>query len=134
MDQRWREIDVGTWSGLTWAEVQEQDPARFSAWRAGQDVRRGGGETFAEFRARTAEAMEALADIDGTVVVFTHGGSVRFSVAAALDLPPMGERSLGPVHNCSVTQIVLGDRGPALEAYNLHDHLAGLETRYRSYT
>ena len=134
VDQRWREIDVGTWSGLTWAQVQEQDPETFHAWREGQDVRRGGGETFAEFRTRTAEAMAGLADLDGTVVVFTHGGSVRFSVAAALELPPMGERALGPAHNCSVTLIGLGDRGAALEAYNLHDHLTDLGTPYRSYT
>ncbi|MPZ74645.1 MAG: histidine phosphatase family protein [Nitriliruptorales bacterium] len=126
VDTRWREVDVGTWSGLTWAEVQDQDPQRYAAWRDGEDVRRGGGETFAEFRVRTAAAMETLRDTDGTVLVFTHGGSVRFAVAAALGLPPMGERTLAPVHNCSVTEIVLGPDGPSLASYNLHDHLAGV--------
>jgi probable phosphoglycerate mutase len=134
LDQRWREIDVGTWSGLTWAEVQVQDPQRYAAWRSGQDVRRGGGETFAEFRQRTADALHALVEIPGTVVVFSHGGSVRFAVAAALALPPMGEITLGPVANCSVTEIVLDERGPALATYNVHDHLDDLGTLHRSYT
>lgn len=118
VDKQWREIDVGTWSGLTWAEVQAQDPRRYAAWRDGSDVRRGGGETFAEFRVRTAAAMAALRGAGETVIVFTHGGSVRFAVAAALDLPPMGEVALAPVGNCSVTEVLLTDGTAALAAYN----------------
>lgn len=124
----WREIDVGTWSGLTWPEVEQQDPERYSAWRSGADVRRGGGETFAEFRVRIAKALHALRGIDGTVIVFTHGGSVRFAVAEVLDLPVQGERALAPVDNCSVTEVVLRPDGGTLTAYNLSDHLVGLGT------
>ena len=123
VDPRWREIDVGTGPGLTWAEVEAQDPQRYAAWRGGEDVRRGGGETFAEFRVRTAAAIAPLRDEGGTAVVFTHGGSVRFAVANALDLPPMGERNLAPAHNCSVTEITFTNGVPALAAYNLHDHI-----------
>jgi glucosyl-3-phosphoglycerate phosphatase len=117
VDTRWREIDVGTWSGLTWPEVQARDPDVYAAWRSGEDVRRGGGETFAEFRVRTAAAMEDLRG-SGTVLVFTHGGSVRFAAAAALDLPHMGELMLGPAGNCSITQIELRPGGDILAEYN----------------
>lgn len=50
VDPRLREIDVGTWAGLTWEEVIATDGTTLAAWSAGRDVRRGGGETFAELR------------------------------------------------------------------------------------
>ena len=125
-DPRWREIDVGTWSGLTWAEVEQADPQTLTAWRAGNDVRRGGGETFAELRSRTAEALGELATVGGTVLVFTHGGSIRLGVAAAIGLPVMGEHTLGPVANCGVTELVYEEGRCRLGVYNLHDHLSAL--------
>lgn len=126
VDTRWREIDVGTWSGLTWAEVAEHDPDTLAAWRGGQDVRRGGGETFAELRERAWSALQDLANTDGTAVVFTHGGSIRLGVAAAIGLPVMGEHALGPLGNCAVTELALeGDRARLL-SYNVRDHLNGL--------
>ena len=123
IDTRWREIDVGSWSGLTWHEVAETDPETLAAWRAGQDVRRGGGETFAELRARTWEALDELRSVDGTVVVFTHGGCIRLSVAAAIGLPVMGEHALGPVANCSITVLQLDGSATRLASYNVRDHV-----------
>ena len=126
VDVRWREIDVGTWSGLTWAEVEEQDPTTLAAWRAGNDVRRGGGETFAELRARTQQALRELAGIAETVIVFTHGGCIRLGVAAVLGLPPMGELTLGPAANCSITELELRPDRPVLTAYNVVEHLTAV--------
>lgn len=126
VDQRWREIDVGSWSGLTWPEVAERDPQTLAAWRDGNDVRRGGGETFAELRARAADALEELAAVEGTVIVFTHGGVIRLGVAAAIGLPLMGEHALGPLENGSVTELVLDGHRPRLLSYNRHDHVAGM--------
>ena len=123
VDSRWREIDVGTWSGQTWDEVAVSDPKTLAAWRAGQDVRRGGGETFAELRARTWTALDELRSCEGTVLVFTHGGSIRLGVAAAIGLPVMGEHALGPVGNCSVTELLLDDSTTRLLSYNTRDHL-----------
>ena len=126
VDVRWREIDVGTWSGLTWAEVAEQDPTTLAAWRGGEDVRRGGGETFAELRERTSQALHGLRDVGGTVVVFTHGGCIRLGVAEAIGIPLMGEAALTPVANCSVTELLLDGDRRELSAYNVRDHLSGL--------
>ena len=126
VDVRWREIDVGSWSGLTWAEVEATDPETLAAWRAGTDVRRGGGETFAELRARTVEALHALVGQADTVIVFTHGGCIRLGVAAMLGLPLMGERALGPVGNCSVTELELGGDQPVLRSYNVREHLTSV--------
>ena len=126
VDIRWREIDVGTWSGLTWPEVAEKDPDTLAAWRAGTDVRRGGGETFAELRIRTSAALQDLAREAGTVVIFTHGGSIRLGVAAAIGLPVMGEHALGPIANCGITELALDERGTRLLSYNVHDHLSAV--------
>lgn len=126
VDVRWREIDVGTWSGLTWAEVADQDPDTLAAWRAGNDVRRGGGETFAELRERTQQALQALAGTAETVIVFTHGGCIRLGVAAALGLPLMGEAALGPVANCSLTELELRADRAVLASYNGAEHLIGI--------
>ena len=123
VDKRWREIDVGTWSGLTWDEVAEHDPETLAAWRAGNDVRRGGGETFAELRERAWDALCDLADIAGTVLVFSHGGSIRLGVAAAIGLPVMGESVLSPLANCSVTELIAEDGRWRLASYNVRDHM-----------
>lgn len=125
-DPRWREIDVGTWSGLTWAEVERRDPVTLHAWRAGNDVRRGGGETFAELRTRAWAALEDLRSAAGTVVVFTHGGTIRLGVAAAIGLPVMGEHTLGQIFNCGVTELAFDARRCRLLTYNGDDHLAGV--------
>ena len=127
LEPRWREIDVGTWSGLTWAEVELTDPQTLHAWRAGSDVRRGGGETFGELRVRIAAALEQVATVGGTVVVFTHGGAIRLGVAAAIGLPVMGEHTLGPVANCGITELIYDHQGCRLGFYNLHDHLRVLQ-------
>jgi glucosyl-3-phosphoglycerate phosphatase len=123
IDARVREIDVGKWSGLTWGEVAVQDPATLAAWRAGQDVPRGGGETFGELRSRVWDALLDQTTRSQTVIVFTHGGPIRVAVAAALGLPPLGERQLAPAANCSITELVVDDGAALLVAYNRHDHL-----------
>ena len=125
VDPRLREIDVGSWSGLTWGEVAAHDPDTLAAWQAGQDVRRGGGETFAELRVRVWDALLDRAARRGTVIVFTHGGSIRVAVAAALGLAPLGERQMAAVDNCSVTELVVDDGTAVLVAYNRSDHLRG---------
>ena len=78
-DVRLRELDVGTWSGHTRAQIQEQDPAGLKAFESGApDVRPGGGETRAEIRRRSREAMEDwLGRMDaGRLLVVTHRGVI----------------------------------------------------------
>ncbi len=122
VDPRLREIDVGTWAGLTWAEVGATDVATLAAWSGGRDVRRGGGETFAELRSRVWAVIGELAAAGGTVLVFTHGGPIRVAVAEALGLPPLGERLLATVDNCSLTELTPGATS-VVASYNRADHL-----------
>lgn len=137
VDERLREIDVGSWSGLTRTQAAAADPERYAAWAGGQDVAPGGGETFAELRARVVAGLSDVvaglgsrAEESATVVVFTHGGPIRVAVAAALGLPVGGHRSVKPVGNCAVSVLdvpgagALADGAAHLVAYNRIGHLA----------
>jgi glucosyl-3-phosphoglycerate phosphatase len=130
IDARWREAAVGSWSGRSFVEIAAEFPDDIRALRRGQDVRRGGGETFAELRARVGAALaDALTPFAGTpvgsrhtVIVFTHGGPVRVATAEAMGLPAGGHLGLDPPTNCSATELdfVLadGNRSARLVAYN----------------
>lgn len=108
LDPRWREVDLGLWQGLTGTQVQERWPEEWAAIQRGEDLPRGGGETYAQVQAR---ATEALADLvrhhqGQTVVVVTHGGPIRLCVAAIDDEPieKLYRRGV-PITNTSVTTI-----------------------------
>jgi broad specificity phosphatase PhoE len=111
IDTRWREIDSGAWSGRFPDEVKKLFPDEVAAFDRGEDIPRGGGETFAQLRARVWQAMTDLAtrpvDDDAsdetTALVFTHGGCIHMAAAETLGLPPGGHRWLRSPDNCSVT-------------------------------
>ena len=124
VDARLRERDFGKWSGLTWAEVEQREPGAHTRWRSGPDYATGGGETSEQLRRRVWAALCDLAGGEDPVIVFTHGGPVRAAVAAALELAPLGERRLGAVSNCSVTELLFTRRGVRLLAYDNASHLA----------
>lgn len=98
LDPRLREADIGAWEGLTRVEAARLFPDEYDAWRAGDDVRRGGGETLAEVAIRAGEAIDdALSRLsqDETLVVVTHGGTARAVLGRLLRLPPDHWRMLG---------------------------------------
>lgn len=139
VDARLREIDVGSWSGLTRAQAAAADPETYAAWTRGVDVAPGGGETFAALRQRVVEALTDAVDRAAatigrdeltTLLVFTHGGPIRVAMAAGLGLPPGGHRALNPVGNCAVSVLelptprALAAGRALLAAYNQVGHLA----------
>jgi glucosyl-3-phosphoglycerate phosphatase len=126
VDKRLREINVGWWSGKVRSEIVQQDPDAAAAWARGEDVRRGGGETFADLRVRVGESLaELFARLDDgeTAVVFTHGGPIRVAVAEVLGLMPGGERRLEPVANCALSALHRHERRVSLAVYNSVGHL-----------
>ena len=72
-----REIDVGSWSGLTRDEVRERYPDGFARWLAGEIGH--DGETREELTERVVGAVERIAaeHPEGTILVVTHGGAIR---------------------------------------------------------
>lgn len=119
-DPRLREVDVGSWSGHLIADIAKEYPDTVAASAAGQDPRRGGGETFREQRARVEEFLLEHAN-SGTndSLVFAHGGTVRVAAAFAARVPSPGHDTMSPPSNCSRTVLELTPKIQRLVRYNL---------------
>jgi broad specificity phosphatase PhoE len=85
-----------------------------------------GGETFAQLDRRATEAMRELCDRypGDTVVVVSHGGSIRAMVGTALGIAPSARRLLATGPNCSLTVVESRPGGGlAVASYNDSGHL-----------
>lgn len=73
-----RERNIGDWSGLTTAEIEQGWPGWLAAWRAGELERPPNGESREDIAARVLAVLERLAAGDsGGVLVVTHGGVIH---------------------------------------------------------
>jgi glucosyl-3-phosphoglycerate phosphatase len=103
-DARLREIHVGSWEGLTAADVVAVDPDLGARYLQGEDVRRSAtGETIAEVAERVADALTeiaAIAESASTVIVVMHGLAARVGVCRFVGLPQTSWQALGGMHNC----------------------------------
>jgi probable phosphoglycerate mutase len=124
LDEGLRETYVGTWQGLTDAQIKEQFPEEYAAWRADHyHHRRGGGEIESEVAERAVAAVERalkLVPDRGTLVVVTHGGTARVTIARLLGLPEQSTGVLGGLSNCCWSVLGEGHRG-----WRLLEHNAG---------
>lgn len=84
-----REVSMGAWEGLTRAEVQARFPDEWAAWSSGADVRRGGGETYAELGARMARVIARIAadNAERTAAIVSHGAAIKTFAAGMLGVP-----------------------------------------------
>lgn len=123
-DKRFREIDVGSWSGLTTPEIRKQDADVLQRLAAGEDLRRGEtGETMAEVAERTVAATRdiiATMRPDDTVVITTHGFAARVLCASMTGIPqPVALRSFQGMGNCHWALLAEHDGGWQLAGWNL---------------
>ena len=102
-DARLREIDVGSWSGFTRAEVERRFPEGYARWLDGEIGH--DGETREELTERVVGAVEriAAAHPDDTILVVTHGGAIR-ALRRYADGDP-GD----PIENCGTSSLELVD-------------------------
>ena len=71
-----REVDVGEWSGLTGAEIDQRWPGGIEAWRSGSFAPPGAEDPGA-FLQRVLRGLESVAARDGRpALVVTHGGAI----------------------------------------------------------
>jgi broad specificity phosphatase PhoE len=80
-----REVDVGSWSGLTRAEAEERYPNAFRRWTKGEEGW-DDGETYEQLSERVVGALQTIAARHprDRVLLVAHGGSIRAVHAAAL--------------------------------------------------
>lgn len=92
-----REIDVGRWSGLTRAEIDERWPGAVERWRRGENVENDGEDRDA-FRERIIAALGAVVGAGGgPILAVTHAGAIsaveiHLGVHPGVALPKMGGR------------------------------------------
>ncbi len=73
VDERLRELSLGSWDGLTYAEIEARSPGIFAAERRHEwYFRAPDGESYAAFAARLAEWQGGL-DRSRPVIVVAHG-------------------------------------------------------------
>ncbi|MFD7907350.1 histidine phosphatase family protein [Kitasatospora sp. NPDC059722] len=118
-----RETYAGSWQGLTNAEIRARYPEEYAAWAAGEPVRRGGGELSSEVADRSVpvvlEAVDKLPE-SGTLVVVSHGGTIRTMLGRLLGLEPALWECFGGLSNCCWSVLGRGARG-----WRLLEHNAG---------
>ncbi len=84
MDPAFREIDQGEWTGLPVAEIQQRWPELWGAARHYNS--RPGGESPRQVRRRALEGLRRVVERHphGTVVIASHGGTIRWLSAEVL--------------------------------------------------
>ncbi|MFE4329792.1 MULTISPECIES: histidine phosphatase family protein [unclassified Streptomyces] len=118
-----RETYAGAWQGLTHEEIVGLYGEQYAAWKRGEPVRRGGGELETEVADRAAPVVlghaEKLPD-SGTLVVVSHGGTIRTTIGRLLGLEAHHWEGLGGLSNCCWSVLGEGARG-----WRLLEHNAG---------
>ncbi|MCX4629929.1 MULTISPECIES: histidine phosphatase family protein [unclassified Streptomyces] len=122
-DAALRETYAGEWQGLTHDEIIEKYGEQYAAWKRGEPVRRGGGELETEVADRAAPVVLEHAGRlpeGGTLVVVSHGGTIRTTIGRLLGLEAYDWESLGGLSNCCWSVLGEGARG-----WRLMEHNAG---------
>jgi len=127
LDPGLRERQFGIFEGLTWSEIAERWPEQSERWRR-RDPEFGaaGGETLADFNARSVAATERLLarHAGQTVVLVTHGGVLDCLYRAATRLPLQAARTW-TLGNAAINRLLYSDAGFILVGWNDGAHLDG---------
>jgi broad specificity phosphatase PhoE len=113
VDAGLREVDVGDWTGRLLTEIEADDPEGFRRWRQGHKAWNG-GESYDEMGERVVGAVLRLAARHPglTLLVVTHGGSIRACRATAAGLDYAASRAaaaIGSMANCELAELHVAD-------------------------
>jgi broad specificity phosphatase PhoE len=107
-----REVDVGSWSGLTRDEARERFPDDYARWLQGGPGWHD-GETYEAMSARILGAVRRIIaeHRDCRVLVVSHAGPIRSIHAAALGMDIHAYRRLRPVEPNARLSAVCAENG-----------------------
>jgi phosphoserine phosphatase len=93
-----REVDVGSWSGLTREQAEARFPEGFARWREGYPGW-DDGESYEAMTDRVLGTIHGIASAHqgGRVLIVSHGGPIRAIHASALHLDVHTFRRMRPV-------------------------------------
>ncbi|MFV0452534.1 MAG: histidine phosphatase family protein [Propioniciclava sp.] len=120
-DERLREINVGSWQGMTGADIAEANPWFTEALAQGRDFRRSAsGETATEAGERIAAVLTEVADEHPgeTSVIVGHGLALRVGMALWLGMGFDASFVLTGLWNGSWS-ILTQDERRRLQSYNV---------------
>ncbi len=123
----WREIDLGSWGGLTRPEIEARFPDELAALERGEDVARGGGETMAAVQERVVAEFERISELHQgqTVAVVSHGGTLKGIICHLLGLELRYLNRLTAGGNTGLSIFEFGWGLPHLVLLNDTSHLDG---------
>jgi broad specificity phosphatase PhoE len=108
-----RERDVGEWTGLTRAEIDERWPGALDEWRRGELPAPPGGERNEDILVRYERALRAIAEAfdGGEVLAVSHGGVRRLLEREhGVDAPPAFANLGGLIVDVHGDRIEVGER------------------------
>lgn len=115
-EEGWREMDIGRWSGLTTAEVIARYAEEWERLRSGEDLPRGGGETFAQFQGRLVQSVNRLLQrhIGQQIMIVSHGGAVRAFLLHCRGLAMSQFRQIDKIGNTGLCEVTIFANEPAV--------------------
>jgi broad specificity phosphatase PhoE len=106
-----REVDVGSWEGLSRAEAEERFPDGYGRWLQGGEGW-DDGETYEQMSERVLSAIQRIAKAHAPdrVLAVAHGGSIRAVHAAALGVDVHSYRRIQRVEpNATLSAVCVAD-------------------------
>lgn len=108
-----REVDLGSWTGVSREEIERESPELWRRWRIEGVEGWDGGEKYADAIVRVGEAVASIAaEHEGrTVVAVSHGGSIRLATCHLLGLPAAELGRIMSIGNASITEFLVEPDG-----------------------
>lgn len=116
-DPALREIDVGDWTGRAIADIRAEDAQGYQGWRSGTFTPQG-GESWAQFVARTSACVMAGLKSSDRLLVVCHGGVIRALLEKLIGLPPSRIIPVGPASLTVLAERPAGSANMRLELFN----------------
>lgn len=126
IDSDLREIDFGRWEGLSFDQINKQDPVAVKRWvNDFMGFEFPGGEAISRFAERVeAVGTRIIESHEEHIVIFSHGGVIRFLICILLGLSPENHL-LFKVRTGSVTAIDIFEKKGVLVGINDLCHRKG---------
>ena len=120
------EINYGVCEGKTFDEVSFEYPdLAKQIYGADPKIRFPGGESFEEFTGRICRFLDRITKYDDmqTVLVVSHGGSIKTLVCRLLDIDINSHWAQIRIDNASLTVVETGKNGAIISLLNDTSHL-----------